>query len=319
MRYKVAKKRTTIIKWSILLLMLGYVSWVTVWAHQEAARHLCKGVVIEIDGCEPEREAIVRRGVQYELERSGIEIKGRPLGLVDAVGIERKLSALNNFESVECMLTSDEHLRVRVKPMVPVMRVFTSSKSFYINKDGKVIEARPEFYCDVPIVKGNFGKGFSPVRIFPLVRFVSEDETLRELVSMIEAPNEKNLLLVPRIQGHVINFGDTSRLSEKRDALLLFYKKVLPHRGWNEYDTISVKFRGQVVATRRNKTLLNASEMIEDEDLDALTVPDSPVVADAEESASPVAEKQSEKPAAQKKSETKQSGQKKQEKQKGTG
>ena len=31
------------------------------------------------------------------------------------------------------------------------------------------------------------------------------------------------------------------------------YKKVLPYKGWEEYDTISVKFRGQVVATRRVK------------------------------------------------------------------
>ena len=73
----------------------------------------------------------------------------------------------------------------------------------------------------------------------------------------------------------MVNFGDTTRLAEKRDALKLFYSKVMPYKGWEEYDTISVKFRGQVVATRRDKTRLNVnSEPIEEEDLEEATLPD---------------------------------------------
>ena len=38
--------------------------------------------------------------------------------------------------------------------------------------------------------------------------------------------------------------------------LKLFYREVMPKRGWNTYDTISVKWNHQVVATRRTKAVV---------------------------------------------------------------
>lgn len=97
---------------------------------------------------------------------------------------------------------------------------------------------------------------------------------MQELTSMIVAKNKYNLIVVPKITGHVINFGDTTRLAEKRDALKLFYHRVMPHKGWQQYDTISVKYRGQVVATRKDKTKLNVSEdPIEEIDMEEATLP----------------------------------------------
>ena len=48
----------------------------------------------------------------------------------------------------------------------------------------------------------------------------------------------------------------------------------MPHKGWEQYDTISVKFRNQIVATRRDKTRLNVSEEpVEEIDLEEGTLP----------------------------------------------
>ena len=97
---------------------------------------------------------------------------------------------------------------------------------------------------------------------------------MHDLTAMIEARDSRNLIVVPKITGHVVNFGDTTRLEQKRDALKLFYTKVMPHKGWEQYDTISVKFRNQIVATRRDKTRLNVSEEpVEEIDLEEGTLP----------------------------------------------
>ena len=43
----------------------------------------------------------------------------------------------------------------------------------------------------------------------------------------------------------------------------------MPYCGWETYDTISVKYRGQVVATRRDKTpRRHAPELEEQEDVE---------------------------------------------------
>ena len=48
----------------------------------------------------------------------------------------------------------------------------------------------------------------------------------------------------------------------------------MPFKGWNYYDTISVKFRGQIVATRRDKKPLYPFEpIVEEEDPEAASLP----------------------------------------------
>lgn len=256
------------------MLLLAYCSAMSVWAHREASLHVCTGIEIDVAGSIA-MDSVIRHGVTEELYKYPKKIVGVPIRQIDTPEIERYLSRYNNFESVNCMISSRGKLIVKIVPLIPVMRVFFGDNSYYINKDGKHVVSNAEFYSDVPIVSGRFNRNFKPQAVLPLVRFVEKDPMLKELVSMIEARDAHNLILVPRIRGHVINMGDTTRLDEKKRSLAMFYRQVMPYKGWEEYDTISVKFRGQVVATRRDKTKLNhAEEYEEEEDLEEGTLPD---------------------------------------------
>lgn len=271
--------KSTILKWVILLILAGYSCWMVVWGHQEAARHSCSGIEVEVSGgSHGAMDSVIKRGVLQELEKYPEPIKGVPLNLLNTHKVERYLSSLSNFEGVSCMLTSRGVLHVKVTPLIPVMRVFFRDNSYYINKDGKHIQSSPEFHTDVPVVSGNFTHDFQPRDVLPLLNYIKGDRMLRDLTNMIVAEGPNDLLIVPRVRGHVVNFGDTTRLREKREALALFYRKVMPYKGWEEYDTISVKFRGQVVATRRDKSRVNhGEEDYEEVDLEEGTLPEADV------------------------------------------
>lgn len=265
----------TLLKWTLLLLLMAYTGWMTIWARRQADLHVCEGFDIHVSG-NSNLAQTVREGVESELRSYPVRIIGTPIRMLDVRKIENKLASMNNFESVDCMIDANNRLRVNVTPMVPVMRIFSgNNSSYYINRQGKRIDARAEFFSDVPVVYGNFSKNFSPKEVIPLVNFIRSDKMMKNLTSMIEARDRNNLIIVPRVYGHVINMGDTSRLREKSQALSLFYRQVLPHKGWKEYDTISVKYRGQVVASRRNKAILTHSEQSDEEiDLEELALPD---------------------------------------------
>ncbi len=257
--------KKTILKWTLLLLLMVYAVWMTGWAHDMARKDVCVGFEIAVDGNTP-MDSIVRSGLERELKNYPQRIAGTPIMQLDAAKIERYLRNMNLFEEVSCMLTSDNRLLVQALPLVPVMRVFTDDKSYYINKSGKYIEALPEFYTNVPVVKGDFTKRFTPKELVPLVNKIETDQFMKEVTGMLVARDRNNLLIVPRIRGHVVNFGDTTRLDEKVGMLKLFYRKVMPKKGWNEYDTISVKYRGQIVATRRIKPI--APPPVTEEEID---------------------------------------------------
>lgn len=138
--------------------------------------------------------------------------------------------------------------------MRPVARVFDGNRSYYINKDGKRISANARYHVDVPVIEGRLDRmKLRPESYLPLVRHISDDPGWNALVSAIKIDTPRDIMLVPVIHGHVINLGDTSGYVEKLDRLKKFYREVMPEKGWNYYDTVSVKWRGQVVATRAQK------------------------------------------------------------------
>lgn len=265
--------RKTIFKWLILTTLFAYITAVTIWAHGEAGRHACQGIEVKIAAANS-ADAVTINGVKEELSKFPKKIKGTAVERINTREIEAYLSRCSNFENVECALTTDGMLSVSVVPMIPEIRVFEPHRSYYINKDGKQIDSKANFFVDVPVVSGNFSESFPAKDILPVTRFVGNDPVLRQLVGMVEARDADNIMLVPRIHGHVVNFGDTTRLKEKRAALLTFYRKVIPYKGWEEYDTISVKFKGQVVATRRDKTAnAHGTDVEEGIDLEEATLP----------------------------------------------
>ncbi len=256
----------TIAKWTILLVLLAYSISMAIWANQQAAKHICSGIDINIRGVS-HADSVTRQGVMEELAKYPHKLKGAPFNTINTLAIENYLKSFSNFEDVQCLMTSQGRLLIDVVPMIPEIRVFDGNHSYYVNKDGKRISTNAEFFTDVPVVSGHFGKKLRPVDILPVTRFIASDSLLRQLVGMVSVVDKDNILLIPRIDGQIINFGDTSRLIEKRKALLTAYKNILPYKGWNTYDTISVKFKGMIVATRRNKGPLHPVT-ISEEDID---------------------------------------------------
>ena len=164
--------------------------------------------------------------------------------------------------------------------MITVMRVFDGLQSYYVNRKGKRMSATAQYHVDVPVVQGHFNAQFSPVKLLPLIDYVNSDESLSALVTMYSVRDSNNVYIVPCILGHVVNIGHIDNLDNKFAKLREFYTKVMPEKGWLYYDTISLKFSHQVVATRRVKAVKSdfdwANQPDEaDADIETMMVSDS--------------------------------------------
>lgn len=254
----------TVVKWVLLCGLFAYVVAMFIWSRAEASRHKCTGIEVVIDG-HSQVGSVTEQSVKDLVKEYPEMIVGQPIHSVNTHAIAEYLRHFNNFESVDCMITTQGHLKVKVTPMVPAIRVFDGSTSYYVNKDGKTMAALPGFHVDVPLVSGKFTNTFRPESLLPVVNFLRRDSLLSNVVGMIVVRDPENIILVPRVKGHVINLGDTSRLAEKRKAILTAYRSILPYKGWETYDTISVKFKGQIVATRHDKTPLYPVAVVEDD------------------------------------------------------
>ena len=265
----------TIFKTVLCVMLLGYVALAFAFVRQDNAKRVCPGIDLRIVG-NTIPDSVLRQGVNSQLARYGRKLKGERLENIDLRKLEDYLSAFSNFESVECSINPDSRLRITVSPIKAEVRVFSDKgASFYINRAGKRIDADAEFYIDVPVlIAPEKFESLIPSAL-SVIRYTSADSELSPLIAAYKIDGPNDLIIIPRLQGHVIDFGDSTRLEEKKAAILTAYRQVLPAKGWNTYDTISVKFKSQIVASRRNKAISTHGALDDDGvDLEEATLPD---------------------------------------------
>ena len=157
------------------------------------------------------------------------------------------------MESASVTELNNGRLRLRVKPLVPVLRVMDGNSSYYINAAGKTISSDQGNFVDVPVIVGHFKSGKEVARLVPMFSYIHRHPEYDALVSSVSVSPRGDIIIVPAVTGHVINMGDTSRIEDKFKRLNRFYSEVMPVKGWEYFDTLSVKYSGRVIGTRAAK------------------------------------------------------------------
>lgn len=249
----------------ILLLLVVALTVGIVWARNKSRGEVCTSIDVEVINADS-TSFVTPQGVLSDLKGQGIELVGKHMGDIDASDIEEALRLSPYLESADIVKCQNGRILIRVSQLVPVFRVFDGESSYYVNRAGKHMAASSYYHSDVPVVQGHFTRKYRPTRLLPLIDYVEKDSLLHSLVTMYVVRDTNNIIIVPSISGHVVNIGNASGFENKFAKLKLFYNEVMPKRGWNTYDTISVKWNHQVVATRRVKAVEQVIEYDPEDD-----------------------------------------------------
>ena len=246
------------------------------WAREKSRGEVCTAVNVEVINSDS-TAFVTPQGVLNDLKSQGVKLVGKHLVDIDASAVEESLRHSPYLESADVVKCQDGRVLIRVSQLLPVLRVFDGEESYYVNRVGKRMAATANYHSDVPVVQGHFTKKYPATRLLPLIDYVEHDSLLHSLVTMYQVRDTNNIIIVPEISGHVVNIGNASGFENKFAKLKLFYSQVMPKRGWNTFDTISVKWNHQIVATRRNKAVqrLDKGDPDDDEqmpDIETMTV-----------------------------------------------
>jgi cell division protein FtsQ len=225
------------------------------WARYKSQGEVCTRVEVEVVNADS-TSFVTPTGVLNDLKNRHIKLEGESMDKINASKIEQALRESPYLESADIVKCADGRVLIRVSQLVPVMRVFDGDKSYYVNRAGKPMDANAYYHSDVPVVQGHFTRKYPAIRLLPLIDYVECDTLLRSLVTMYSVQDSNNIIIVREFSGHVVNIGNVQGLENKFAKLKLFYREVMPKRGWNTFDTISVKWNHQIVATRRNKAVV---------------------------------------------------------------
>lgn len=256
-----------------VLLVTVYVVAFFIAGKRVEGKALCGGMDVVVEENDS-LEFITPGFIRSEVKRLGLSVDRMNIDDVDAQKIEDVFNAQYYVENAECFKLNNRRVQLTVVPVRPVMRVFENdSITYYINRKGKKVPASADFFVDVPVVRGNFSGKHSlrPEQLLPLIDYLAVHPEENRLVSAIEVKDSSNVFIIPAIIGHVVNLGAVDNLDAKFSKLKRMYSEVMPVKGWNAYDTITLKWNNQIVATKRN---LKSRLWVQTQDIGGEELPD---------------------------------------------
>lgn len=186
----------------------------------------------------------------------GVDIRNTPVSKLDVRGIEDAIMSDPWVASAEVYIDIERVMHINVTRRVPVARIFRSDgESYYIDSTLHTMPLSPDYtyyttvVTNAPIIRNDSAGRALKGQVVALCRRINADSFWCAQVSQIAIDSNRTFEIMPVVGNQKVIFGDTSRMEEKFANLFTFYTNVLNRIGWDKYETLDLRYRGQVVAS----------------------------------------------------------------------
>ena len=257
----------------IWLLLAGYTVTAVALTDAEYKNIRVTGVSVKIDD-NSHNKFISESDIVDVFKKENIKIDNKRMDSVNIHYIENILQHHNkSIRHAEVFRTVYGELGISIEQRQPLMRIINQNgDSYYIDNNGQVMPLSKKYtahvivasgYLNEPYMdhvgenmklrmeKGNKSSGEIIPDLFKLVLTINDSKLWRSQFEQIYVNSKCDIELVPRVGNHIIELGSVEDLDEKLENLDAFYKQGLSQYGWNKYRTISLKYKNQIVCTKR--------------------------------------------------------------------
>ena len=197
---------------------------------------------------------------RYKIESLITEKMDRDSIIKNADIIEKNILANPFVKEIKLYQDLSNKLIVDVVQYQPIARLISENKKdFYIDLHGNIFPTSTKFSERVLLIhtddninydlkninSTDYGK-----KIFNMINYIINDNFLSKIISEIDINYDKNIIIYPQVSKQKIIFGYPEQIDVKFDKLMLFYKKILPAKGWNTYKTVNLKFKNQIICDK---------------------------------------------------------------------
>lgn len=220
-----------------------------------------------------ENSFVRKKDVLKAIEKSNSNLIGIPLKMINTHKIEQELSSMQAVKRVEAFTTNNGALNVIVDQRRPMVRIINRyGQGYYIDHEGQILPLSSKYTSHVLVINGNIIEPFeinSSVKVMdwagsevnehtPLIcklydfaSFVTNDEFWNAQITQVYVESPYHIELIPRVGPHTVILGSLDDYKTKLAKLRVFYERALPEEGWNKYKEINLKYRNQIVCTKR--------------------------------------------------------------------
>ncbi len=252
---------------SACLIVLAFLVSVGFVSHKQSLMP-CSGLVITIH--DSVGSGFVDSGdiIQIVQNKFGI-LEGKSLASINISLLEKIINTNPFISSAEVFSTVDGKIIIDVKQRIPVLRVINfKNENFYVDKEGWFMPPSEKFTARVPVAngfifdteseqhieksQGDTSKSVTKLtQLYNIISYMNQSDFWNAEVQQLYVNESGDIEMIPRVGNHTVVIGDDNDLKEKFRKLFVFYTDGLSKKGWDHYRTINLKYKDQVVCTKK--------------------------------------------------------------------
>jgi len=199
-------------------------------------------------------------------------VEGKTMNKINLLAIEQMLKDNPYITKAQVYATLDGDIKIKVAQKNPIARIVNENdESYYIDSAGYFMPLTDNATPRVLIVNGQINDSYSLnyknnakkmetdtsvhsllPSIYKIASYINHDSFWKAQITQVYVDSAKEFTLIPRVGGQRIILGDTSNLQPKFDKLFTLYKEGFNSNGkWNEYATINLKYKHQIICTKK--------------------------------------------------------------------
>lgn len=196
--------------------------------------------------------------------------ENRQYGENDIAAIEAEIESMPEVRNVNAYTYVSGKWAIDIELRKPIARIFNmDSSSCYLDSDGLLMPLSDSYTARVMTVNGFINEtdmGKSAIEImnndslktieilddlYAISQYVCSDEFFSAQITHVFVNQYHEFEMIPRVGDQRILFGDAQNVKGKFKKLEYFYSEGMSRAGWENFDTINVMYRSQVVCSKR--------------------------------------------------------------------
>lgn len=245
--------------WPVLLTVLGITTTMLLigFANKGNNRNVCNKVIITINN-QLNNHFIDDNDIMDMITNGYTEvIEGTPYDDINVRTLENRVNNNSYVQEAEVYRDLKGNLLVNVLLRRPIARIVQyDGPDAYIAEDGAILPVSDKFTSRVLLISGSASKEIGSLdniydtdysQLFELINHIYVDNFWKAQIAQVVIQDNGEIKLLPQVTKQYIEFGDLNHIENKFSRLKIFYKEILPRKGWNAYSRVNVKYKNQII------------------------------------------------------------------------
>lgn len=182
--------------------------------------------------------------------------QGNSLGAVSLKQMEERVEKHPFVKNAEVFMDLKGKVIVKIDQYRPIARIIRPMAAHgYIAAGGKILPTSSSYTTRVLTIEGAMAETLLKQEdlsaeysdLLELIHFIEKDKFWAAQITGMEINGKKDVKLFQQVGKQVIELGKPVDIKEKFDKISLFYKEILPEKGWDAYKRVNVKYKDQII------------------------------------------------------------------------